>query len=330
MEARMTLYGIIRNRSFARTAGLVSVLLLVCAHAKGTTIVAKVGTTSITREALDRATQQSASAGYFHKRLDPKTLLTVSKARLDEMVRRELSVLAAHDAGIPVPVADARKRCAGIEKTLGAKAYAESLRYNGWTRDQHVREVARTLVAEAAYQRFVVTPSAVTNADVRQAYDAAPARWRMPESVRVQHILIRPNGLGVDRIAEAEARAASVAARVAKGEDFAKLAAEYSADDYRVKGGDLGWVHRGRLLPEVDAVLFTLNPGSVSAPIRSGEGWHVVRVSERRPARQLTLPEAEPQLRMELEKQRLHATEASWLASLRKKYPVTIVDPSLR
>ncbi|MHB0968503.1 MAG: peptidylprolyl isomerase [Thermoanaerobaculia bacterium] len=326
----MTISNVVRTSSLARTVALGAGLLLFCAHARGATVVAKVGATSITREALDRAVQQSVSATYFHKKLDAGTLLQVSKARLEEMIRREHAALAAGDAGMPIPVADARKRCAEVEKQLGPKGYAESLQYNGWTRDQHIREVAKTLLAEAAYRRFVTIPSAASDADVRKAYDAAPSRWTMPESVRVQHILIRASGLGEDQGAEAEARAASVAARVRKGEDFAKLAAEFSADDYRVKGGELGWVHRGRLVSEVDAVVFAVEPGSVPAPIRSGEGWHVVRVLERRPARQLTFEEAAPQLRKELEKQKLEATEAAWFASLRKKYPVTILDPSLR
>lgn len=314
----------------ARKAALVAALFLFCAHASGATVVAKVGATSITKEALDRAVQQSVSATYFHKQPGPDALLEISKARLQELMRRELAALAASDAGMRTPVADARKRCAEIEKQLGPKDYAASLQYNGWTRDQHIREVARTLLVDAAYRRFVTIPSAVSDADLRKAYDAAPSRWKMPESVRVQHILIRPNGLGEAEKAEAAARAASVATRVRKGEDFAKLAAEFSADDYRVKGGELGWVHRGRLIPEVDAVVFAIEPGSVPPAIQSKEGWHVVRVVERRPARQLTFDEAAPQIRKGLEKQKLEATEASWFASLRKKYPVTILDPSLR
>ncbi|MEO6486323.1 MAG: peptidylprolyl isomerase [Thermoanaerobaculia bacterium] len=320
----------LRTPSLARRAALGAGLLLFCAHASGATVVAKVGAASITKEALDRTVQQSVSATYFHKKLDDETLLQVSKARLQEMIRREHAALAAGDAGMPIPVADARKRCAEIEKQLGPKEYAQSLRYNGWTRDQHVREVARTLQVEAAYRRFVTVPSAASDADVRKAYGAEPSRWKMPESVRVQHILIRASGLGEAEKAEAAARAASVAARVRKGEDFAKLAAEFSADDYRVKGGELGWVHRGRLVPEVDAVVFAIEPGSVPAAIQSKEGWHVVRVAERRPARQLTFDEAAPQIRKDLEKQKIEATEASWFASMGKKYPVTILDPSLR
>lgn len=320
----------ISTPSFARKTALGAGLLLFCVHAGGATDVARVGATSITREALDRAVQQSVSATYFHKQLGAETLLQLSKARLEEMIRREHATLAAGDAGMPIPVADARKRCAEVEKQLGPKGYAESLQYNGWSRDQHVREVAKTLLAEAAYRRFVTIPSMVADADVRKAYNGAPSRWKMPESVRVQHILIRASGLGEDHEAEAQARASSVAARVRDGEDFGKLAAEFSADDYRVKGGELGWVHRGRLVPEVDAVVFAAEPGSVPAPIHSSEGWHVVRVLEHRPARQLTFDEAAPQIRKGLETQKLEATEAAWFASLRKKYPVTIVDPSLR
>jgi parvulin-like peptidyl-prolyl isomerase len=77
-------------------------------------------------------------------------------------------------------------------------------------------------------------------------------------------------------------------------------------------------------------VVFAVEPGSVPPPIHSSEGWHVVRVREHRPARQLTFDEAAPQLRKGLEKQKLDATEAAWFASLRKKHPVTILDASLR
>lgn len=326
----MKISNVARTPSFARWAALGAGVVLLCAHARGSTVVAKVGATSITREALDRAVQQSVSATYFHKKPGPDTILEQAKARLQEMTRREQATLAATAAGMPMPLADARKRCAKIEKQLGPQEYAQSLRFNGWTRDQHIREVARTLLVDAAYRRFVTTPSAVSDAVVRKAYDAAPSRWKMPESVRVQHILIRASGLGEAEKAEAAARAASVATRVRKGEDFAKLAAEFSADDYRVKGGELGWVHRGRLVPEVDAVVFAIEPGSVPAAIQSKEGWHVVRVVERRPALQLTFDEAAPQIRKDLGKQKLEATEAAWFASLRIKYPVTILDPSLR
>ena len=326
----MTISQLLRTPSLARTAALGAGLLLFCAHARGATLVAKVGGASITREVLDRAVEQSVSATYFHKQLAPEMLLQLSKARLQEMTRRELAALAASDAGMPIPLADARKRCAEVEKQLGPKVYAESLRSNGWTRDQHVREVTKTLLADEAYRRFVTIPSAASDANVRKAYGAETSRWKMPESVRVQHILIRPGKLGDAKGTEAEARAASVAARVRKGEDFAKLAAEFSTDDYRVKGGDLGWVHRGRLVPEVDAVVFALELGRVPAPIHSNDGWHVVRVLERRPARQFTFDEAAPQIRKDLEKQKIEATEASWFASMGKKYPVTILDPSLR
>ena len=325
----MTISTGFRIPSLARTAALGGLLLL-CVNASASTVVAKVGAASITREALDRAVQQSVSATYFHKQLPPDTFLQLSKTRLREMTRRELAALAGRAAGMPMPFAAARKRCDKIEKQLGPKVYAESLRSNGWTRDEHIREVAKTLLAGEAYRRFVTVPSAASDASVRKVYSAEPGHWKMPESVRVQHILIRPDKFGDAKGTEAEARAASVVARVRKGEDFAKLAAEFSADDYRVKGGDLGWVHRGRLVPEVDAVVFALELGRVPAPIHSNEGWHVVRVLERRPARQFTFNEAAPQIRKDLEKHKVAATEATFFASMGKKYPVTILDPKLR
>lgn len=311
----------------ARAAFLAAGTILFSVHAAGAAAVAKVGAVSISRETLERAVQQSVSATYFHKQVGPDALRQISKDRLRELVRREHAALAAADAGLPVPVQEARRRCAEIEKQLGTKGYAESLMLNGWTRDQHVREVAKTLLADEAFRRFVTAPSAVSEAEVRATYETAPERWRMPEAAHVEHILVRANGPDDD--AGAEERAASVAGRIRAGESFAALAAAFSADDYRVKGGDLGWVHRGRLLPEVDAVVFTVDPGSVPAPVRSKEGWHVVRVVERRPVRQLTFEEAAPRIRKDLEEKKRAEIETAWFASIAAKHPVTILDPEL-
>jgi peptidyl-prolyl cis-trans isomerase C len=318
-----------RFPTVARIVALAAGMFSVSGVAAGATVVAKVGPATISREAVDLAVQQSVGTTYFHKQLEGEARNKVARERLEELIRRELAAFAAKDGGIPLPASEAKKQCASIEKQLGARAYADSLKANGWTREQHVREVTKSLAAAEAYKQFVTIPSAVTDAEVQAEYAKAPARWTKPESVRVQHILIRTAGSAEAASAETKALADSIVVRIRDGEDFGTLASQYSADDYRVKGGDLGFVHRGRLVPELDAVVFDLEPGSVSDPILASDGWHVVRVLEHQPARQLTFDEAAPNIRSVLEKQKHDSIESDWLASLKKKYPVTILDPAL-
>jgi len=70
--------------------------------------------------------------------------------------------------------------------------------------------------------------------------------------------------------------------RVIAGESFTKLAREYSSDeDSGPRGGDLGWVHRGEMTDNIDAVIWTLPVNEVSEVIETGFGLHIVLVTDR-------------------------------------------------
>ena len=75
----------------------------------------------------------------------------------------------------------------------------------------------------------------------------------------------------------------SIKQRLDKGEDFAKLAAEFSQDPgTKNNGGDLGWISSGQFVPQFEKVMGSLNPGQISEPFRSPFGWHILQVLERR------------------------------------------------
>jgi parvulin-like peptidyl-prolyl isomerase len=121
------------------------------------------------------------------------------------------------------------------------------------------------------------------------------------EQVRARHILIStspqeegtPPGAAQDKDAaakkplskeEARKKAESILARVRKGEDFAKLASEFSDDGSKESGGDLDYFSRGRMVPEFEQVAFSLKPGEVSDLVETQYGFHIIKVEDRRPA----------------------------------------------
>lgn len=114
----------------------------------------------------------------------------------------------------------------------------------------------------------------------RNEYHAHPERYATPESVRVQHILIR--GTGDD----SQAKAAALLDELKHGADFAALAKANSQDPgSAAKGGDLGFFARGKMVPEFEQAAFALqNPGDLSELVKTQFGYHILRLEARRPA----------------------------------------------
>jgi len=126
-------------------------------------------------------------------------------------------------------------------------------------------------------ERVTVTPR-----DVESYYNTNIDQFSTGEQVRASHILIKTEGRSE---ADAEKRAQEVQTKLRAGGDFAALAKEYSEDEgSNVKGGDLDFFPRGRMVPEFDQVAFSMQPGIVSDLVKTQFGYHIIKLMERKPS----------------------------------------------
>ncbi len=158
----------------------------------------------------------------------------------------------------------------------------------------------------------------VTDAEVKAYYDKHTDEFVVPYRLRASHILLR------DR-AEAEA----LLAKIKGGELFEEQAKKYSMDPTASKGGDLGYVAKGQLIPEVEEALFALKKGEISDVVQSKFGFHILKVTgEAKPqTKELHLVSKDIRERLMLEKRSQAFNDL--MERLKKKAGIKINDEEL-
>jgi peptidyl-prolyl cis-trans isomerase D len=167
--------------------------------------------------------------------------------------------------------------------------------------------------------------SPVADAEVARYYREHVREFEEPRQVHAAHVLVRvPESGGSEAEDRARAKVADVIRRAKAGEDFAKLARENSEDPGSApKGGDLGVVRQGEMVPQFDQALFALTKGEISPePVRTPFGFHAIKVLDVRPGGKKPLKDAAAQIRDRLQAE---AAEKAMLARAEEIRPKLLV-----
>lgn len=156
----------------------------------------------------------------------------------------------------------------------------------------------------------------VTQEDWQSYYDQHREQYLVPEQVNVRHILIKSPLPGPDgkvdpkALDAARAKAEDVLKQVKAGGNFAELAKKYSEDTGSAKnGGSLGWIGKGRTVPEFEKAAFSLPKGATSDLVQSSYGFHIIHVDDKQDAHTKSLDEVKSQIEPLIKQQK--ATQAA-------------------
>ena len=157
----------------------------------------------------------------------------------------------------------------------------------------------------------IMAETTVTPQDLQAYYDQHREDYRVPEQVSVSHILIKTPLPGPDGkvdpkgVEEARKKAEDVLKQLKAGGNFAELAKKYSEDPGSGKnGGSLGFIGRGRTVPEFEKAAFSLPKGSTSDLVQSSYGFHIIRVDDKQAAHVKTLDEVKDQIEGSIREQK--------------------------
>jgi peptidyl-prolyl cis-trans isomerase C len=248
---------------------------------------------------------------------------------LDNLVNYHLLVQESKARKVLVPDSEIEARIQQIQQQFpNADAFKQALQQRGLSVEK-LRSDARTgLMVSQMMQAEVASKVSVQDKDIADFYGKNPERFKQGEAVHVDHILIRvPENANAATKNKAKAQATALLKQVQQGGDFAALAKKNSQDPgSAAQGGDLGFVERGQTVPAFEQAAFGLaKPGQVSGVVESNFGFHIIKMVERRAARDLPLTEVSEQIKQFLSQQQQEEKSQAFIEQLKAKGKVEIL-----
>jgi peptidyl-prolyl cis-trans isomerase D len=158
----------------------------------------------------------------------------------------------------------------------------------------------------------------ITDAEIQAYYKKNQDAYKVQDQVKVRHILISvPQGADSKTDAAAKAKAEDLLKQIKAGGNFAELAEKNSDDPgSKSQGGELGWLDRGKTVPEFDKTAFSLAPGQTSGVIKTQFGYHILQVEDKTTAHERPLSEVKAEIVPVLEQQKVGASEQAFASQL--------------
>jgi peptidyl-prolyl cis-trans isomerase SurA len=253
------------------------------------------------------------------------------KNLINDLLNELLVKDRADRLGITISDSEVRDAVKRLKEQYGIttdQQFEESLQKSGLTRQEMEARVRDTLITNKVFGRELRPREELTDRELREKYDHEKEHYRLPERAHLREIILVK---GADPAADAvvQTRAADIAAKAKAGEDFAKLAQQYSEVSTKAKGGDIGEIARGELLPELDKAVFSATPGTILGPITTKSGYHILKVEERLATEVPAFESVKDKLRKDASDETFQRDYKTYIDRLRKDAFIQIHEENL-
>ena len=198
------------------------------------------------------------------------------------------------------------------QKLLYEEALKQNLGKDAGVKKQ-IEDATKEIVIKEYLKKEIEQKVTVSDADAKTFYDGNKDKFKEPEKIKISHILV-----------DTEPEAKDILAKLKGGADFATLAKEKSKCPSKDKGGDLGLIGKGQTVPEFEKAAFALQPGQLSDVVKSQFGYHIIKVTEKQPERELSFDEVKDKLKQMLLSQKQKERFDSLVKELKDRNKVVI------
>jgi len=283
-------------------------------------VIVQVNDQIITRSDLERAEQQLQQDAQ-QSNASAADLADRQKTLLRDLIDQQLLLSRGKELGI-TPDAEVIRRLDEIRKQNKLDSMEDlekAVRSQGISYEDFKANIRNSLITQQVVRDEVGRHLTLTQAAEQAYYDAHKADFTQPEQVRLSEILIPlPENPTDKEIAQAQEKADGIAKQIKAGDKFEDLAKLISGGQTAAQGGDLGLFKRGALAKVLEDQTFDLKPGQNTAPIRTRQGFVILKVTEHQGAGTPPLKDIEPQVQEAIYSEQMQPALRAYLTKLRE------------
>ncbi len=210
-------------------------------------------------------------------------------------------------------------------RNISMEVFMQTLEREGSSLESYRQDMKEQMTRIRLLRRELKTKIIVSDDEIGENYVKNRDEYEGTEAVRIKQILILlPQNADHAVKARLQADAESIHKRLIGGESFDMLAAQFSQGPSAATGGDIGFLEKGTMLPEVDAVAFRLAKDEISEIVVSPVGLHIIKVMDRRGAGVKPIGTIREEIKARLEEEKMEKSYEEWMVDLRKRSHIEI------
>jgi peptidyl-prolyl cis-trans isomerase SurA len=306
-------------------------------------IIARINNNIVTRADLRRSREQLLADS---RQPDPSGNAPDPKAREQDLLRdlidQQLLLQKGTELGISVDT-DVVKRLDELRKQMHADSMEDlekAAQAQGVSWEEFKQNMKNSMTTQHVISQEVGAHVNVSQQEIQQYYDQHKSEMERPEQVRMSEILIStqktpavktekgqealPAAASPEVVAAAKAQADKVYDLLQKSGKFEDLAKQYSEGPTAAAGGDLEYFKRGTLSKELEERVFALNPGAYTEPVRTNQGWVILKVTEHQTAGIPPVKEVEGRIQEQVYMTKMQPALRDYLTKMREEAYIDI------
>jgi peptidyl-prolyl cis-trans isomerase SurA len=206
------------------------------------------------------------------------------------------------------------------KQKISMEQYLKNLAKEGKSLDFVKKEIRGQMMRARLLRREIKSKILVSDEEIGEYYNKNRQDYEGKESIRIKQILLLlPSNADRTIKEKMKNEALGLHKRALNGESFDFLALNYSQGPAAAQGGDLGYIGRGTIIPEVEAAAFSLPVGQISDVIESRIGFHIIQVVDKKGAGLKPLAAVREEIKTKIEDEKLDKKFDEWIASVRAK-----------